>query len=538
MNGNQLQARLPPAYTPLDAQQEQIRLLHLLPGSWEDTVSCTTSIICISDAPIFESLSYAWGEPSVTRTVLLNGHAIAVTVNLLPPCGAYANLEEKSSQVSLMGKIYSIALKGLLWLGEHSELLSDFEVANRGLLENAIPEKNAVEAFDWMHRLAGDADSQSISHVDHELTRPDAFNCASSLKMLLSLSWWNRMWTLQEAVLPHDVSFVCGSTEITLALMDRAQENYNEYLATTAQQEPKDGSVKTVLDCLSLWVIAIAQLREIGDDRDIIHALFLCKARQATDPRDKIYAVLGLFPSIARYMETDYNKDTTEVSTELLMCLIELHGDLKALACAADTPTNPSLPSWVPNWCYMQESNMRGGEVGLIDEYDESFAAKNTRAQVQRPCPGVLAVFGFSLGSVVALQGIHTTSSQMPSNVLAESFRCWIDSLSISSIQDTNAYISVIEHMIGRMRSLDHRDVSIFIAGQGLIGYACHDVQVNDTVHVLFGGNLPFLLRTSRYPGEQLRGQYHTLVCHCYVYGIMDGEALDWDLKPLWVFLT
>ena len=320
--------------------------------------------------------------------------------------------------------------------------------------------------------------------------------------------------------------------------MDRAQENYNEYQATTAQQEPREGSVSPVLDCLSIWVIAIAQLREVGDDRDIVHALFLCKARQAIDPRDKIYAVLGLFPSISRYMVIDYSKDTAEVSTELLLCLVKLHGDLKALACVSDTPEGPSLPSWVPNWCDMQESNMPGGEVGLIDEYDESFAARNTRAQVRMPRRGVLAILGLSIDRVIALRSIHATASHTSSKVLAESFRGWIDSLPISSVQDTNAYLGMIEHMIDRMRSLDHRDASLLITDRGLIGYVCHDVQVNDTVHVLFGGNLPFIFRASRCPGGQVHDQYNTLVCHCYMHGIMDGESLDWGLMPQWFFLA
>ena len=100
-------------------------------------VSCTTLTVCISDDPIFESLSYSWGDPSVTRIVLLNGHAIPVTINLFAAlrrlryrtssrclwadalCINQADLEDKSCQVSLMGKVYSIASKGLLWLGEH-----------------------------------------------------------------------------------------------------------------------------------------------------------------------------------------------------------------------------------------------------------------------------------------------------------------------------------------------------------------------------------------------------------------------------------
>ncbi|KAK8080232.1 hypothetical protein PG997_008050 [Apiospora hydei] len=548
-----------PAYSPLDTKRKQIRLLHLLPGSWEDPVSCATSNAFVSDNPVFESLSYAWGDPSVTRPVLLNGHAIAVTVNLFAAlrrlryrtlarllwadalCINQADLEEKARQVSLMGNVYSVASRGILWLGEYSELLYDpaTETTRRERLENAIPEANAVEAFEWLHRLAGDPDSKSVSHVGYELTRrPEISSCVGSLQMLLSLPWWSRMWTLQEAVLPRGVIFVCGSSEITLEAMDKAQDNYLEYRTMAARPEPRYGPAGHVLDRLSFWVMAIAHLGEFGEERDITHALFSCKTRQATNPRDKVYAVLGMFPLIARYMEVDYSKDTSQVSTELLLCLIKLHGDLKGLVCAAITPKDPSLPSWVPNWCYIQEDNMPGGEIGLIDEYDEGFSAKTTRAQVRTPRHGVFDVLGVSVGRVMAVYHIHTASSQALSEDIAESFRGWIDSLSVCSAQDTNTNLGIIGHMIDRMRNLDDRDVWIFITGQGHVGYAGHEIQVDDTVHVFFGGKVPFVLRASHCPQDQLRDQYYTLVCHCHVHGIMNGEALGWGLKLQWFSLV
>ncbi|KAK8051663.1 hypothetical protein PG993_003048 [Apiospora rasikravindrae] len=544
MIGSQPAARSPPAYSPLDTQREQIRLLHLLPGSWEDPVSCTTSTVYVSDNPVFESLSYAWGDPSVTRPVLLNGHAIAVTVNLFAALRRLRPIwRRKHARYRSWAKSTPLHRGGILWLGEYSELLSVSAAAgeNRGQLENVMPKANAVEAFEWLHRLAGAPDSKSISHVDYELTRrPEISSCVTSLQMLLSLPWWSRMWTLQEAVLPQGVIFVCGSSEITLGAIDRAQDNCIEYWTVTARQEPRYGPVNHVLDRLSTWVMAIAHLGEIEEGRDIVHALFSCKARQATNPRDKVYAVLGMFPVIARYMEVDYSKDTSQVSTELLLCLITLHGDLKGLLCAAVTPKDPSLPSWVPNWCYMQEDNMPGGEVGLIDEYDEGFAAQLTTAQVRTPCHGVLDVLGVSVDTVIALQSLHATSSQTPARVITESFRGWIDSLPVCFAQGTNTYLDIIGHMIDRMRNLNHRhrEACIFITGQGHVGYAGHEMRINDTVHVLFGGKLPFVLRPSRRPQDQLRDQYYALVCHCYVHGIMNGEALEWGLKLQWFSLV
>ncbi|KAK8105642.1 HET-domain-containing protein [Apiospora kogelbergensis] len=510
MVGSQLKAGLPHAYNPLDTRREQIRLLHLLPGSWEDPVSCTTSTVYLSDSTVFESLSYAWGDPSITKDVFLDGHTIAVTVNLFAAlrrlrsrtisrclwadalCINQTDLEEKSRQVLLMGKVYSGATRGLMWLGEYSEQLSDMGAANRGFLQNGIPEAKAVEAFDWLRRLAGNAeDSKSASDIDYELTRrPATSSCASSLQMLLALPWWNRMWTLQEVVLPRNVSFVCGSSEITLAEMDRAQENYSEHemMAALPPYPEVHGSAIFALDRLSVCVMVIAQLREAGDRRDVVHALLSCKDRQATDPRDKIYAVLGLFPQVARLIEVDYGKDASQVSTELLLCLIRLDGDLQALVCVAVTPKNSSLPSWVPNWCYMQEHNMPGGEVGLLNEYHESCVAKLTKAQFFTPRPGVLAILGLPIGRVVALQPMHATSSQAPSKGLAESFKDWIENSPADSVQCTEACIAIIGYMINRMRNLLHHNATVFMTNQGHIGYACHDVQIDDIVHVLFGG--------------------------------------------------
>ncbi|KAK7997463.1 hypothetical protein PG989_005503 [Apiospora arundinis] len=562
MSGVHSQASLAPAYTPLDAQREQIRLLHLLPGSWEDSVCCTTSIVDISEEPIFESLSYAWGDPSVTRAVFLNGHATPVTVNLFAAlrrlrypnlrrclwadalCINQADLEEKSRQVSLMGKIYSGATRGLMWLGEYSERLSDLSqgTTHRNLLQSAMPEAKAVEAFDWMHRMAGNTDSPwDISHIDYEITtRPEISTCVNSLQQFLSLPWWNRMWTLQEAVLPRDVSFICGSSEITLGDMDRAQDNYNEHgITAVLPPYPEDhGSTIFVLGHLSVSVMVIAQLREVGDKRDIVHALLSCKDRRATNPRDKIYAVLGLFPQVAQLIDVDYGKDTSDISTELLLCLIKLDGDLKALACVATTPKDPSLPSWVPNWCYMQENNMPGGEVNLLNEYHESYAAKLTKAQLHTPRHGVLSIRGLAVDRIVALQPVHATSSQAPPKAYAETFRDWIGSFTFASVQSTDEYLEIIGHMVDRMRILFHHNATIFITDQGKLGYACYGLQINDMIHILFGGNVPFILRAAHQPLDPSRDQHYRLVCNCYVHGIMDGEAMEWGLQPQWTSLV
>jgi hypothetical protein len=49
---------------------------------------------------------------------------------------------------------------------------------------------------------------------------------------------------------------------------------------------------------------------------------------------------------------------------------------------------------------------------------------------------------------------------------------------------------------------------------------APESAKVGGLVFLLMGGNVPFVLR----PAE---GSTWTLVGHCYIHGIMDGEAFD-----------
>jgi hypothetical protein len=57
------------------------------------------------------------------------------------------------------------------------------------------------------------------------------------------------------------------------------------------------------------------------------------------------------------------------------------------------------------------------------------------------------------------------------------------------------------------------------------MGLASPDIQVGDTVHVLVGGNTPFIMRK---PGQGLSDQsnHFSLVSAAFVHGIMQGGLL------------
>jgi len=64
----------------------------------------------------------------------------------------------------------------------------------------------------------------------------------------------------------------------------------------------------------------------------------------------------------------------------------------------------------------------------------------------------------------------------------------------------------------------------LFRTAKGYVGLGPLVTRPNDIVCLLFGGNVPYILRPM--------GKYYKLVGECYVYGIMDGEAInEWRVK-------
>jgi hypothetical protein len=86
-----------------------------------------------------------------------------------------------------------------------------------------------------------------------------------------------------------------------------------------------------------------------GGARYIKLELLVLKSRdcQATDPRDKVYAMLPLTNPDETDVSTDYRKDHYEVYKAVTLSLINTHMDYLS-GCQNPSRSN-GLPSWVPN---------------------------------------------------------------------------------------------------------------------------------------------------------------------------------------------
>ncbi|CAG9939676.1 unnamed protein product [Clonostachys rosea f. rosea IK726] len=159
-------------YDNLGISGRQIRLLTIL--STEPEISCLLEVADLGDAKKFNALSYVWGDPAVTDTILVNGHKIQVTTNLVSAlqcaprhlreskhamslklwvdaiCINQEDINEKSHQVSLMKDIYSQSGVVLCWLGSPSD-----------------PIHGAMDAIETVARERYVRDADVVCHKNH-----------------------------------------------------------------------------------------------------------------------------------------------------------------------------------------------------------------------------------------------------------------------------------------------------------------------------------------------------------------------------------
>ncbi|KAK0641505.1 hypothetical protein B0T16DRAFT_215402 [Cercophora newfieldiana] len=79
-----------PRYTYLDPSKQEIRLLAIECASDDASiVSCKlhTASLSSSPRPEFVALSYVWGDPNITEDILIDGESFAATTNLAAALG-------------------------------------------------------------------------------------------------------------------------------------------------------------------------------------------------------------------------------------------------------------------------------------------------------------------------------------------------------------------------------------------------------------------------------------------------------------------
>ncbi|KAF9881848.1 hypothetical protein CkaCkLH20_00994 [Colletotrichum karsti] len=315
-------------YEPLDTCT--FRLLRLFKGRkhYDDRVCCELYEAphpseIDDDEDVYEALSYTWGNPDdtepspdETKDILMNDHQVPVTKNLYNAlyhlrypgedriiwvdalCINQRDASERSLQVRQMCVIYSKAKSVIIWLGESSEgiklLMEGVRELDRRILRRPKPqEKDRLDV--WYDE--GRSFVRNMAASNYQVRR-------EALEKLMKRSWFRRVWVVQEAAVASRATIQCSwesAPTRTFALMPELMDVKPQNRARTLL-EVMPGPCREQ----SWW----------RKDRRFNTLLQKFGWFEATDERDKIFALLGISVDTAVAdcpLKVDYDADMAEV---------------------------------------------------------------------------------------------------------------------------------------------------------------------------------------------------------------------------------
>jgi len=344
-------------YRPLGPRD--FRTLKLMHGTISDPLIIQLETQNADSDVNFEALSYVWGDPNdddVAVSILqLDSSMIKyrITKNLETAlrrirlehmdrsiwadaiCINQADISERSHQVAMMGDIYRKASRVVIWLGDDTNGTSKGIDMLRHFV-NPAGTKFQSPAYFTRSFLQTFAPPRTSTRSGAESQFSD--DMQKSIRCVLSKPWFSRVWTVPEAVLSQRAMIQCGANAVEwrndfqelrkIRVRVKATAISPQWKAIFQGQEVDLGPF---LDLIEAQIREVALQNEIPiPEKDLLDIMYDFRYRQATDPRDKIYAMLSLAQSkrVQVQVDVDYSETVEDAYKKLEKALEELYGDL------------------------------------------------------------------------------------------------------------------------------------------------------------------------------------------------------------------
>ena len=251
----------------------------------------------------YTAVSYTWADDAPTETIHVDGQPLRIRPNLWAClytlrggwqyiwadaiCINQDDVNEKNQQVGMMGQIYQNATVVSVWLG-------------------------LVPLPDWLH-VSGPVVTLEVDDLDW----------AESMTDLANRPYWRRSWTIQEYMLAREIHIYCSNCRVDghffQTLLSRA--------ASINLMRINDRDLAAQPNLIRKWsALPMNVGRHIDRMPELYQPLYDLLVRhanaQSKDPRDRVFAMLGLIPreehSFLLRSSPDYNLSMEQVNAVTL----------------------------------------------------------------------------------------------------------------------------------------------------------------------------------------------------------------------------
>ena len=381
-------------YKPLNREARQIRILKVAAATdTGEDIYCTLEFATLYDKPqsnpIYEALSYAWGNRREKRMIFVNGVPFAITRNLDVVlrylrsrshdrtlwidaiCIDQSNLSEKSHQVAFMRQIYSCASQVLVWLGES--------------------DRDTRKAMLFLQRMS-EVQFPKRGRIDHFMP---------GLEKLFAKPWWSRMWVFQEVVTASKPPLVgCGRYWVDW----RAFENAMYSLSFESLGSKRDifCTKSTEFSLFAAMPKGWSSESERKGWPPSLKAflLFTCH-REAHIPHDKIIALLGLMPNnMTANLVPDYNQPYRFTFQDATVHILQTARSLNFLV-EAMSEHKHNVPSWCVDFSRADWNNYTRKLAWSPTEEESGSSGKLPKSTIHHHRDqGTLGVSGLVVGQI------------------------------------------------------------------------------------------------------------------------------------------
>lgn len=390
-----------------DLERPGLRLMRLVAGGPKLDLECHIfqAYMDTHEANIpYEALSYVWGFRKPSHRLIVNGQVLYITSMLYDAlrclrhpkedrilwvdaiCIDQSNVRERGHQVRQMSQIYTGAERVVFWLGSGNKetkcLMECLNTFDRHISD--------VIRQDWLY----DDSRWQMAWSEFEIspTQTISIFCHTQrvgLRYLMKSDWFKRVWILQEVANAKTAIVACSTGWCRAELFA---------LAPTLLKIDAEAHCQAVLDMMpgsprrsSSW----------SREQTLFSLLWRFRESQATDARDRIYALLDLATDGKQSgIQADYSKSQDTVLEEIFLFLFGVE------LAVVRNGSNLTVSEFQKELsCWPDKILLRKFEANLPDEDIERFIQDSERIiNVSNPTMVAAAdrgarLFGFFLNS-------------------------------------------------------------------------------------------------------------------------------------------